>query len=92
VQSVGLAGSEKPNLMLLSLCFGKWAAEPVIRRLPFTIDSFMDTTFWVLLVLSLTMLGVTWPARRIGNEGRDVALLGVVAGLLGAGSVAAAVL
>jgi hypothetical protein len=52
----------------------------------------MDTMFWVLLSLAVTMLGVTWHALRIGNERRDVVMLGVIAGLLGAGSVAAAVL
>jgi hypothetical protein len=41
--------------------------------------------------LAATMLGVTLHARRLGNERRDVALLGAVAGPLGAGSVAAAV-
>jgi hypothetical protein len=53
----------------------------------------METTaFWILATLAATMLGVTWHAHRIGNERRDVVLLGIFAGLLGAGSVAAAVL
>jgi uncharacterized membrane protein YoaT (DUF817 family) len=63
-----------------------------MRFLPFPIDHFMDTTFWVLLSLAVTMFGVTWHAHRLGNERRDVALLGAIAGLLGAGSVAAAAL
>jgi hypothetical protein len=46
---------------------------------------------WILLLLAVTMLGVTWHAHRLGNERRDVALLGVFAGVLSAGSVAAAV-
>jgi hypothetical protein len=52
----------------------------------------MDSIFWMLLALTVTMSGVTWHSRRLGNEGRDVALLASVAGLLGLGSIAAAVL
>ena len=52
----------------------------------------MDTTTTLLLVLTLVMLGVTWQARRLGNEGRDVALLAVTTSLLGAGSIVSAVI
>jgi hypothetical protein len=51
----------------------------------------MDTTFWMLLALAATLLYATLHSRRMGNEGRDVALLAVIAGALGLGSVAAAV-
>jgi hypothetical protein len=50
----------------------------------------MDTIFWVLLTLAVTLLGATWHAHRIGNERRDVALLGLFAGLIGVGSLASA--
>jgi hypothetical protein len=51
----------------------------------------MDTTFWLLLVLTVTMVGVAWHSRRIGNERRDVVLLSAVAGLFCVGSGLAAV-
>lgn len=52
----------------------------------------MDTTFWILLTLAATLGFVTLQAHRIGNERRDVALLGTITCLLGAGAGAAAVL
>jgi len=52
----------------------------------------MDSTFWLLLILALTMGAVAWHAHRIGNERRDVAALGVIAGMLGLGSGLAAIL
>jgi hypothetical protein len=52
----------------------------------------MDTTFWLLLALALTMVGVTWHAHRIGNEPRDVKLLGAIAALLCTGTAVAALL
>lgn len=52
----------------------------------------MDSTFWLLLILAFTMASVAWHAHRIGNERRDVAALGVIAGMLGLGSGLAATL
>lgn len=60
-------------------------------RLPF-LEPRMDTVTTLLLVLALVLLVVTWQAKRLGNEWRDVALLASVSGMLGAGSVAVAVL
>jgi hypothetical protein len=37
--------------------------------------------------LTATLAGVTFHAWRLGNEKRDVALLGVISGLLGVGTV-----
>jgi hypothetical protein len=51
----------------------------------------MDLAFWMLLALAATMLCATLNARRIGNEGRDVVLMAVITGVLGLGSVAAAI-
>jgi len=50
----------------------------------------MDTTSGLLLALTVTVAGVAWHAHRIGNERRDVALPGAIAGLLGPGSGLAA--
>lgn len=50
----------------------------------------MDRTLvFVLATLTVTMLAVTLHAWRLGNERRDVALLGAIGGLLGVGTVAA---
>lgn len=46
----------------------------------------MDPVTIVLIVLTACMAGVTWHARRLGNEQRDVRLLGAITGLLGAGT------
>jgi hypothetical protein len=46
----------------------------------------MDHITLMLAVLTLGMAGVTWQARRLGNERRDVRLLGAFTGLLGAGT------
>ncbi len=51
----------------------------------------MDTLAWLLLLLTGTMFAVTWHAHRIGNERRDVALLGAIAGLLVASTAASAI-
>jgi hypothetical protein len=48
----------------------------------------MDTTTLLLAILTATLAGVTFHAWRLGNEKRDVALLG---GLLGVGTVATVV-
>ena len=52
----------------------------------------MDTTVLVMGLITASLLGVTAQAWRLGNERRDVALLGVVGGLCGLGTVAAAIL
>ncbi len=52
----------------------------------------MDTTTLILAIMTATLFGVTFNAWRLGNEKRDVALLGAVGGLCGVGTVAAAIL
>jgi hypothetical protein len=51
----------------------------------------MDTMTLLLTIMAVCMIGVTVHAWRIGNEKRDVALLGVLAVLLSAGAGVAAV-
>lgn len=46
----------------------------------------METTFFVLAILTLVMLWVTYSAWRAGNEQRDVKLLGVITAVLGVGT------
>lgn len=48
--------------------------------------STMDTSTLILGVLTVTLAGVSVHAWRLGNERRDVALLGVCSGLLGLGT------
>ena len=52
----------------------------------------MDTSTLLLAVLTATLAGVTIHAWRLGNEKRDVVLLGVFSGLMGAGTAVAAIL
>lgn len=52
----------------------------------------MDTLTTLLLVIALVLLAAAWQARRLGNDWRDVALMAGTSGVLGAGSVAVAVL
>lgn len=52
----------------------------------------MDTITFVFAVLTLCLIGVTLHARRLGNEKRDVVLLGVFSGFLGAGTAVSALL
>ena len=52
----------------------------------------MDTSTLLFAILTSTLVGVTFHAWRLGNEKRDVALLGVFSGLCGVGTVAAAML
>lgn len=47
----------------------------------------MDTDTLIFATLTATLAGVTLHAWRLGNEKRDVALLGVFSGLLGMGTV-----
>ena len=51
---------------------------------------FVLTLFAALFILE--MVGVTFHAWRLGNERRDVALLGVFSGLCGVGTAVAALL
>ena len=51
----------------------------------------MDTTLWILLLLASVMGGITWHAHRLGNEKRDVSMLGSIAALLAIGAAAAVV-
>jgi hypothetical protein len=51
----------------------------------------MDTAPLLLLLSFLIMLWVTWHAHRLGNERRDVKLLGGLTAALGAGAAVSAV-
>ena len=51
----------------------------------------MDPLTLSLTLLTATLTAVTWMARRMGNEPRDVALLGVSSGLLGLGTAVSAI-
>ena len=51
----------------------------------------MDTPTLLFGLSAFTMAGVTWHAWRLGNEKRDVTLLGTIAGLCGAGTAVVAV-
>ena len=50
----------------------------------------MDTGTLLLGFVTLTLLGVTVNAWRLGIEARDVSLLGLFAGLSGVGTVVTA--
>ena len=52
----------------------------------------MDTAVFLLAILTATMFAVTFHAWHLGNEKRDVALLGAVGGLCGVGTVVAVIL
>lgn len=52
----------------------------------------MDSLTLLLAVMTASLVGITLHAWRLGNEKRDVALLGVFAGLCGAGTALRAVL
>jgi hypothetical protein len=49
----------------------------------------MDTKVLLLAIMTVTLLAVTVHAWRLGNERRDVALLGAIGGLCGVGTVVA---
>lgn len=51
----------------------------------------MDTTTLLLGIMTAAMFAVTIHAWRLGNEKRDVALLGAVGGLCGVGTAVAAI-
>jgi hypothetical protein len=50
----------------------------------------MDNTTLLLGLMAVSLIGVTIHAWRLGNEKRDVALLGVVAALCSTGTAGAA--
>jgi hypothetical protein len=52
----------------------------------------MDTSTLVFAILTLCLLGVTFHAWRLGNERRDVVLLGGFSALMGVGTTVAAIL
>jgi uncharacterized membrane protein YadS len=52
----------------------------------------MDTAVLLLAIMTATMVAVTFQAKRLGNDKRDVALLGVFGGLCGVGTAVAAIL
>ena len=52
----------------------------------------MDTVVLLLAIMTVTLLGVTVHAWRLGNEKRDVVLLGTVGGLCGVGTAVASIL
>ena len=52
----------------------------------------MDTSTLLFAILTICLVGVTFHAWRLGNEKRDVVLLGVFSGLMGAGTAVSAIL
>ncbi|MBH1987514.1 MAG: hypothetical protein I8H76_09365 [Burkholderiales bacterium] len=52
----------------------------------------MDTSTLMLAALTFCLVGATLHARRLGNERRDVMLLGVFSGLMGSGTAISAIL
>ena len=52
----------------------------------------MDTSTLLFAILTLCLVGVTFHAWRLGNEKRDVVVLGVFSGLMGAGTAVTAIL
>jgi hypothetical protein len=52
----------------------------------------MDTSTLIFAILTICLVGVTFHAWRLGNEKRDVVLLGVFSALMGAGTVASSIL
>lgn len=46
----------------------------------------MDNDTTVFAILTFSLVGVTIQAFRLGNEKRDVALIGLISGLLGTGT------
>ena len=52
----------------------------------------MDISTLLFAILTICLVGVTFHAWRLGNEKRDVVLLGVFSGLMGAGTAVTAIL
>jgi hypothetical protein len=51
----------------------------------------MDTSTLLFAIITLCLAGVTFNAWRLGNEKRDVVLLGVFSALMGAGTAVTAI-
>ena len=51
----------------------------------------MDTSTLLFAILAATLVCVTFHVWRLGNEKRDVALLGVFSGLCAVGAVVTAI-
>lgn len=52
----------------------------------------METATLLFAILTATLAGVAFHAWRLGNEKRDVALLGLFSGLCGVGTAVTVVL
>ena len=52
----------------------------------------MDTSTILFAILTLCLAGVTFQAWHLGKEKRDVVLLGVFSGVLGAGTAVSVIL
>jgi len=52
----------------------------------------MENVTLLLGIMTAALAGVTFHAWRLGNEKRDIVLLGVCAGLFGAGTTAVALI
>ena len=63
---------------------------PTLASIPNRTDD-MDTSTFFFTLMAATLFVVTFQAWRLGNEKRDVALLGAFSGLLGVGTVVTAV-
>ncbi len=62
---------------------------PTLASIPNRTDD-MDTSTFFFTLMAATLCVVTIQAWRLGNERRDVALLGTVGGLCGVGAVVTA--
>jgi len=52
----------------------------------------MDTSTLLFSILTIALVCVTFHAWYLGNEKRDVVLIGVFSGLMGAGTAVSAIL
>jgi|GEM_PF-1649196 len=51
----------------------------------------MDTSTLLFAIMTFSLVGVTFHAWRLGNERRDLVLLGVFSALMGVGTAVAAI-
>ena len=65
---------------------------PSTNHFPPGTGTTMDTSTLLFAILTATLVGVTFHAWRLGNEKRDVVLLGVFSALMGMGTAVAAIL
>jgi uncharacterized membrane protein YadS len=84
-------GSGNTKLRSLGRCFLA-APEPPNIAIHSSAIKHMDTAVLTLAIMTATMFAVTFHAWRLGNEKRDVVLLGAVGGLCGVGTAVAAIL